>query len=63
VKYRVDFTHQALEDFSSPQPLKGKFQGMFKLVVGDWRIIYTADFINKLITVHLIGHRREVYKV
>jgi mRNA-degrading endonuclease RelE of RelBE toxin-antitoxin system len=36
---------------------------MFKLVVGDWRIIYTADFINKLITVHLIGHRREVYKV
>ena len=87
MKYRVDFTHQALEDLSkldriiseramkrigwlsenieliNPQPLKGKFQGMLKLVVGDWRILYTADFINKLITVHLIGHRREVYKI
>jgi mRNA interferase RelE/StbE len=87
VKYRVDFTPQALEDVSkldriiservikrlewlsqnieliNPQALKGKFQGMFKLVVGDWRIIYTADFTDKLITVHLIGHRKEVYKI
>jgi mRNA interferase RelE/StbE len=87
VKYKVDFTPQALEDISkldrtvieritkkiewlsesfdavSPQALKGKFHGMFKLVVGDWRVIYTADFRNKLITVHLIGHRKEIYKV
>jgi len=87
VKYRVDFTPQALEDVSkldriiservikrlewlsqnieliNPQALKGKFQGMFKLVVGDWRVIYTADFTDKLITVHLIGHRKEVYKI
>jgi mRNA interferase RelE/StbE len=87
VKYRVDFTPQALEDVSkldriiservikrlewlsqnieliNPQALKGKFQGMFKLVVGDWRVIYTADFTNKLITVHLVGHRKEVYKI
>ena len=87
MKYRVDFTPQALEDVSkldriiservikrlewlsqnieliNPQALKGKFQGMFKLVVGDWRIIYTADFANKLVTVHLIGHRKEVYKI
>jgi mRNA interferase RelE/StbE len=87
VKYRVDFTPQALEDVSkldriiservikrlewlsqnieliNPQALKGKFQGMFKLVVGDWRVIYTADFANKLITVHLVGHRKEVYKI
>ena len=87
MKYRVDFTPQALEDVSkldriiservikrlewlsqnieliNPQALKGKFQGMFKLVVGDWRVIYTADFSNKLITVHLVGHRKEVYKI
>jgi mRNA interferase RelE/StbE len=87
VKYRVDFTPQALEDVSkldriiservikrlewlsqnieliNPQALKGKFQGMFKLVVGDWRIIYTADFANKLITVRLVGHCKEVYKI
>lgn len=87
MKYRVDFTPQALEDISkldrviierltkkidwlsinldvmNPQALKGKFQGMFKLVVGDWRVIYTADFTNKTITIHLVGHRRGIYKI
>jgi mRNA interferase RelE/StbE len=86
VKYKVDFTPQALEDISkidrtvtgritkksewlsesldeiSPQALKGKFHGMFKLVIGDWRAIYAADFSNKTITVHLIGHRKEIYR-
>jgi len=86
VKYKVDFTLQALEDVSkldrtvverimkkidwlsegldviSPQALKGKFHGMFKLVIGDWRVIYTPDFANKSITIHLVGHRREIYK-
>ena len=36
---------------------------MFKLVFGDWRVIYTSDFTNKIITVHLIGHRKEIYKI
>jgi len=87
VKYKVDFTPQALEnitkldrtvieritkkvewlseslDVVSPEALKGKFHNMFKLVVGDWRVIYTADFANKIITVHLIGHRKEIYKI
>jgi mRNA interferase RelE/StbE len=38
-------------------------QNMFKLVFGDWRVIYTSDFTNKIITVHLIGHRKEIYKI
>jgi mRNA interferase RelE/StbE len=87
VKYKVDFTPQALENISkldrtvieriakkvewlsesldvvSPEALKGKLHNMFKLVVGDWRVIYTADFTNKIITVHLIGHRKEIYKI
>ena len=87
MKYKVDFTPQALEDISkldrivlerikkkiewlsesldviSPHALKGKFHETFKLVIGDWRVIYTADFANKSITIHLIGHRRETYKI
>jgi len=87
VKYKIDFTPQALENISkldrtvieritkkvewlsgsldvvSPQALKGQFHNMFKLVVGDWRVIYTADFANKIITVHLIGHRKDIYKI
>ena len=46
----------------NPLPLKGQFQGLFKLVVGDWRVLYTADFAEKAIVIHLIGHRSEIYK-
>ena len=87
MKYKVDFTPQALEDISKidrtvsgritkkiewlsenldeigPQALKGKFHGMFKLVIGDWRAIYTADFSKKSIIVHLMGHRKEIYRI
>ena len=59
---KVDWLSQNIE-LINPQTLKGKLQGMFKLVVGDWRVIYTADFSNKLITVHLVGHRKEIYKI
>ena len=45
-----------------PQPLKGKFQGTYKLTVGDWRVLYTANTTEKIITVHLVGHRSEIYK-
>ena len=45
-----------------PQPLKGKFEGTYKLVIGDWRVIYSADFNKEILTVHLARHRSEVYK-
>ena len=45
-----------------PQPLKGKFQGIYKLTVGDWRVLYTVNTSEKLITVHLVGHRSQIYK-
>ena len=51
------------ENFESinPEALVGPLQGLSKLRVGDYRLIYEADRLNKLITVHLIGHRREIY--
>jgi addiction module RelE/StbE family toxin len=45
-----------------PQPLKGKFGGLYKLVIGDWRVIYAADSSKETLTVHLARHRSEVYK-
>jgi mRNA interferase RelE/StbE len=59
---KLDWLSQNIE-LINPQALKGKFQGMFKLVVGDWRAIYTADFAKKSITIHLVGHRKEIYKM
>lgn len=46
----------------TPLPLKGDFTGLYKLKVGDWRIIYDIDHNKKIITVHMIGHRKEIYR-
>ncbi len=46
----------------SPLPLKWKYEGLFKLRIGDWRVIYDIDRDQKIITVHKAGHRREIYK-
>lgn len=47
----------------SPEPLTNQWQGLYKLRVGDYRVVYTFESeIRRLIIVHLIGHRREVYK-
>ncbi len=43
-------------------PLRGKYSGLFKLKVGDWRVIYEINHSKRFITVHKIGHRREIYK-
>ncbi|MCH8290510.1 type II toxin-antitoxin system RelE/ParE family toxin [Candidatus Poribacteria bacterium] len=45
-----------------PLPLHGKFSGDYKLRVGDWRVIYEVDRNQMTITVHKIGHRRDIYR-
>ena len=58
---KIDWLSQNYEVLT-PEPLKGKFEGLYKLVAGDWRILYTFGSNNKIITIHLIRHRRDVYK-
>jgi mRNA interferase RelE/StbE len=48
-------------DSVTPEPLGGAFSGLFKLRVGDYRIIYQANCEKKVLTVRLVGHRREIY--
>jgi len=43
-------------------PLHGKYAGLFKLKVGDWRVIYEVNHNEKVITIHKAGHRREIYR-
>ncbi|MFH1582605.1 MAG: type II toxin-antitoxin system RelE/ParE family toxin [bacterium] len=45
-----------------PLPLGGKWQGLFKVRVGDWRIIYELEDLKKQITIHRIALRDKVYK-
>jgi mRNA interferase RelE/StbE len=44
-----------------PEALAGPLTGLRKLRVGDYRVIYEPDRESRLITVHLIGHRSEIY--
>jgi len=44
-----------------PEPLIGKFEGTFKLRIGDWRVVYTLE--GKTIVIQFIGHRREIYNI
>ncbi len=51
------------ENFDSlkPEPLTGPFTGLFKLRAGDYRIIYQANREKEVLTVRLVGHRRDIY--
>lgn len=51
------------ENFESltPQPLAGRWRGVYKLRAGDYRALYT--FGEGRIVIRAIGHRREVYKL
>jgi mRNA interferase RelE/StbE len=45
-----------------PLPLKWKYEGLYKLRIGNWRVIYDIDCDQRMITVHKVGHRSEIYK-
>ncbi len=50
-------------DNLTPEVLIGEWKGLFKLRVGSYRVVYTVSQKDQLITVHLVGHRRDIYKV
>jgi mRNA interferase RelE/StbE len=45
-----------------PKSLKGEFVGLYKLREGDYRIIYEIIRKERVIVIHSVGHRREIYK-
>jgi mRNA interferase RelE/StbE len=48
-------------DNLTPQSLSADLSGLFKVRVGDYRIVYSFDTNKQCITVHKIGHRRDIY--
>jgi len=44
------------------EALAGEFEGLFKLRVGNYRIIYELLHEEQMIIIHAIGHRREIYR-
>ena len=53
------------ENFNSLSPvsLTGQWAGIYKLRVGDYRILYTFSRDEMNIRVNFVRHRREVYKM
>ncbi len=43
------------------RPLKGE-PGALRLRVGEWRVIFEVDLVNRTIQVRLIGSRGDIYK-
>lgn len=41
------------------QPLRGSLVPLWKLRVGDYRIVY--DVSNEVVYIHAIGHRKDIY--
>jgi mRNA interferase RelE/StbE len=46
---------------AAPQGLSENLAGFYKLLVGDYRVMYTVNESEQLISIVRAGHRREVY--
>lgn len=63
VHTRISRRILSLEDNPRPRGAK-KLSGSeeYRLRVGDYRVLYTIDDERCIITVFVVGHRREVYR-
>ena len=44
------------------EALTGDLAGLYKLRVGNYRIIYEVLWDEKIIVIHAVGHRRDIYR-
>jgi len=44
------------------EPLAPDAPDLSKYAVGDWRILYSIDRAERLVAVHWIAHRRDLYE-
>jgi len=58
---RIRWLAENVEE-TKPKALKGDLTGLYKLREGDYRIIYEIIRKEKVIVIHSIGHRRDVYQ-
>ncbi len=47
----------------SHRALTGQLRGVFSLRTGDYRALYTLDHSERRVIVHIVRHRREVYRI
>ncbi len=63
LRVRIDAAILALE--REPRPhgsLKLQGQDLYRIRVGDYRIVYSIDDAGHIVIVVVVGHRRDVYR-
>ena len=45
------------------EPLTAQWAGMYRLRIGDYRVIYDLEREQRRIIIYAVGHRREIYKL
>ena len=58
---KLKWLSQNFTDLTS-EKLTGELRGFYKLRVGSYRVIYTVNQEEHQLVIHLIGHRRDIYK-
>jgi mRNA interferase RelE/StbE len=49
-------------DATRLEALTGELAGLYKLRVGDYRVVYQVLHEEQAVVIHAIGHRREIYR-
>ena len=49
-------------DTVTPEVLNAELKGLFKFRVGSYRVIYEVKRNERLLTIHFVGHRKDIYK-
>jgi mRNA interferase RelE/StbE len=58
---RLRWFAENLDDIK-PEALAGDLAGFYRLRIGDYRVVYEILHSEQEIVIHLIGHRREIYR-
>ena len=62
IRGRLRWLIDNIED-APREMLAGHLRGLLKLRIGDYRVAYTVDHDARIIVVHMIGHRRDIYDI
>lgn len=56
-------SHLAKDPVNLGKALSGNLRGLMRYRFGDYRIIYTIEKLEIMITVVKVGHRKDIYEV
>ncbi len=58
---RINWLADNLDEVDT-EALAANLAGLYKLRVGDYRVLYEVLHGERLIVIHAVGHRREIYR-